>query len=92
MMWDRLSVSNNNRDDLLDKAVTMLSVKSPLEYQQVQVMKFTSSDPVVDPSDEAELERLAQMREDDSRFDAPDDAASEIEEAFRDIISDSRSY
>jgi len=92
MMWDRLSVSNNNRDDLLDKAVTMLSVKSPLEYQQVQVMKFTSSDPVVDPSDEAELERLEQMREDDSRFDAPDDAASEIEEAFRDIISDHRSY
>lgn len=63
----------------------MLSVKTPLEYQQIQIMQGTSADPIVDPSDEAELERLEQMRLNDSRFDVTDDAAGEIEDALADL-------
>src|SRR5690242_7039079 len=75
--------SLGERDKLVDKLVTLLSTKDPLSFQQVQAMSAGQfADPVHDPSDEGEVQRIkdrtAELLNDVPNYDADGRAALEV--------------
>ena len=68
--------------ELIDKVVTLVSVKDPLAYQAVQAMN-THYTEVYDPSEEAEALKEKLKENGDGFDDYEDDDLSDVYEAFR---------
>lgn len=66
----------------IDKAMTLLSVKDPLSYQQIQAMDYPQQYTDYDPSDEGEIRRIHE------RLGDLDDTEDKMTDAERDFLDD----